>query len=106
MIKINEKVFNKICKKIDELVISKKRKAMKNSSLSSLYTISVIVFLKGKKIKFERVSVFNESGKWLQIYYFDEDNLFYIESCSYMNQEDLVLFSKIITIIFKHLNKI
>jgi hypothetical protein len=35
-----------------------------------------------------------------------EDNLFYIESCSYMNQEDLVLFSKIITIIFKHLNKI
>nr|DAE67902.1 MAG TPA: hypothetical protein [Caudoviricetes sp.] len=73
MIKINEKVFNKICKKIDELVISKKRKAMKNSSLSSLYTISVIVFLKGKKIKFERVSVFNESGKWLQIYYFDED---------------------------------
>lgn len=35
-----------------------------------------------------------------------EDNLFYIESCSYMNQEDLVLFSKIITIISKHLNKI
>ena len=35
-----------------------------------------------------------------------EDNLFYIESCSYMNQEDLVLFSKIITIIFKHLSKI
>lgn len=35
-----------------------------------------------------------------------EDNLFYIESCSYMNQEDLVLFFKIITIIFKHLNKI
>ena len=73
MIKINEKVFNKICKKIDELVISKKRKAMKNSNLSSLYTISVIVFLKGKKIKFERVSVFNESGKWLEIHYFDED---------------------------------
>lgn len=73
MIKINEKVFNKICKKIDELVISKKRKAIRNSNLSSLYTISVIVFLKGKEIKFERVSVFNESGKWLEIHYFDED---------------------------------
>ncbi|WP_225415767.1 hypothetical protein, partial [Ligilactobacillus salivarius] len=35
-----------------------------------------------------------------------EDNLFYIESCSYMNQEDLIFFSKIITIIFKHLSKI
>ena len=34
------------------------------------------------------------------------DNLFYIESCSYMNQEDLIFFSKIITIIFKHLSKI
>ncbi|MDY2639016.1 MAG: hypothetical protein SOV68_03635 [Ligilactobacillus salivarius] len=68
-----KKVFNKICKKIDELVISKKRKAIRNSNLSSLYTISVIVFLKGKKIKFERVSVFNESGKWLEIHYFDED---------------------------------
>lgn len=73
MIKINEKVFNKICKKIDELVRSKKRKAIKNSNLSSLYTISVTVFLKDKKIKFERVSVFNEIGKWLEIYYFDED---------------------------------
>lgn len=73
MVKINEKVFNKICKKIDELVRNKKRKAIKNSNLSSLYTISVIVFLKGKKIKFERVSVFNESGKWLEIHYFDED---------------------------------
>ena len=73
MVKINENAFNKICKKIDELVISKKRKAIRNSNLSSLYTISVIVFLKGKKIKFERVSVFNESGKWLEIHYFDED---------------------------------
>lgn len=36
MIKINEKVFNKICKKIDELVTGKKRKAMKSSNLSSL----------------------------------------------------------------------
>lgn len=35
-----------------------------------------------------------------------EDNLFYIESCSYMNQEDLIIFSKIITIAAKHLNKI
>ena len=34
------------------------------------------------------------------------DNLFYIESCSYMNQEDLIFYSKIITIIFKHLSKI
>lgn len=73
MVKINENAFNKICKKIDELVRSKKRKAIKNSNLSSLYTISVIVFLKGKKIKFERVSVFDESGKWLKIHYFDED---------------------------------
>ena len=35
-----------------------------------------------------------------------EDNLFYIESCSYMNQEDLIIFSKIITIAAKHLSKI
>ena len=35
-----------------------------------------------------------------------EDNLFHIESCSYMNQEDLVLFSKIITIETKYLSKI
>ena len=34
------------------------------------------------------------------------DNLFYIESCSYMNQEDLIFYSKIITIIFKYLSKI
>lgn len=44
MVKINENAFNKICKKIDELVRNKKRKAIKNSSLSSLYTISVTVF--------------------------------------------------------------
>ena len=68
-----KKVFNKICKKIDELVTGKKRKTMKNLNLSSLYTISVIVFLKGKKIKFERVSVFNEIDKCLEIHYFDED---------------------------------
>lgn len=35
-----------------------------------------------------------------------EDNLFHIESCSYMNQEDLIIFSKIITIAAKHLSKI
>lgn len=35
-----------------------------------------------------------------------EDNLFHIESCRYMNQEDLVLFSKIITIVSKYLRKI
>lgn len=35
-----------------------------------------------------------------------EDNLFHIESCSYMNQEDLIIFSKIITIVAKHLSKI
>lgn len=35
-----------------------------------------------------------------------EDNLFYIESCSYMNQENLIIFSKIITIAAKHLSKI
>lgn len=70
MVKINGKAFNKICKKkIDELVRNKKRKAMKNLK----YTTSVIVFLKDKKIKFERVSVFNEMDKWLEIYYFDED---------------------------------
>ena len=34
------------------------------------------------------------------------DNLFHIESCSYMNQEDLIFYSKIITIIFKYLSKI
>lgn len=34
------------------------------------------------------------------------DNLFYIESCSYMNQEELIFYSKIITIIFKYLSKI
>ena len=73
MIKINEKVFNKICKKIDELVTGKKRKAMKRSNLSSLYTISVTVYLKDKKIKFERISFFDEKGKWLEIRYFDKD---------------------------------
>lgn len=73
MIKINEKVFNKICKKIDELVTGKKRKAMKSSNLSSLYTISVTVYLKDKKIKFERISFFDEKGKWLEIRYFDKD---------------------------------
>ena len=35
-----------------------------------------------------------------------EDNLFHIESCSYMNREDLIIFSKIITIATKHLSKI
>lgn len=35
-----------------------------------------------------------------------EDNLFHIESCSYMNREDLIIFSKIITIVAKHLSKI
>nr|DAE58585.1 MAG TPA: hypothetical protein [Caudoviricetes sp.] len=75
MIKINEKVFNKICKKIDELVTGKKRKAMKSSNLSSLYTISVTVYLKDKKIKFERISFFDEKGKWLEIRYFDKDKL-------------------------------
>ena len=35
-----------------------------------------------------------------------EDNLFHIESCSYMNREDLIIFSKIITIAAKHLSKI
>lgn len=73
MIKINEKVFNKICKKIDELVTGKKRKAVKSSSLSSLYMISVTVYLKDKKIKFERVSFFDEIGKCLEIRYFDKD---------------------------------
>lgn len=35
-----------------------------------------------------------------------EDNLFHIESCRYMNREDLIIFSKIITIVAKHLSKI
>lgn len=64
-----KKVFSKIYKKIDELVTGKK----KNSSLSSLYTISVTVYLKDKKIKFERVLFFDEIGKWLEIHYFDKD---------------------------------
>lgn len=64
-----KKVFSKIYKKIDELVTGKK----KNSSLSSLYTISVTVYLKDKKIKFERVLFFDEIGKWLEIRYFDKD---------------------------------
>lgn len=64
-----KKVFSKIYKKIDELVTGKK----KNSSISSLYTISVTVYLKDKKIKFERVLFFDEIGKWLEIRYFDKD---------------------------------
>lgn len=46
---------------------------MKSSNLSSLYTISVTVYLKDKKIKFERISFFDEKGKWLEIRYFDKD---------------------------------
>lgn len=77
MTKLNEKAFNKICKEIDKLAISRRRKAMGISkgifNMSPDEELSVTVFFKDAEPKyFYQVSTVEINDEWLKVYYFNE----------------------------------
>ena len=76
MTKFNEKAFNKICKEIDKLAISRRRKAMGISkgifNMSPDEEVSVTVFFKDEQPKyFFQVSTIEINDEWLKVCYFD-----------------------------------